>query len=101
MHVPVLGVNSPYLYFGMWRSTFAWHLEVLITAGGVAVDGSIAHSIQDMHLYSINYIHYGAPKQWYSIPQEHRERFEHFAAGMSFTWRRRIMTRGYRCVRER
>lgn len=53
----VPGINTTYLYIGSWKSTFSWHLE-------------------DVDLYSINYLHFGAPKQWYSISQADRERFE-------------------------
>lgn len=27
LDVDMPGINSPYLYWGMWKSTFAWHIE--------------------------------------------------------------------------
>lgn len=56
MEEKIPGVNDAYLYAGLWKASFSWHLE-------------------DQDLYSINYLHFGAPKQWYSIPQSEHKRF--------------------------
>ncbi|KAI2492684.1 transcription factor [Fragilaria crotonensis] len=49
VRVGINGINVPWLYHGCLFSTFCWHNE-------------------DNYLYSINYHHKGAPKQWYGIP---------------------------------
>ncbi|XP_010528755.1 PREDICTED: putative lysine-specific demethylase JMJ16 isoform X2 [Tarenaya hassleriana] len=44
----ISGVLVPWLYIGMCFSSFCWHVE-------------------DHHLYSLNYMHWGAPKMWYGV----------------------------------
>lgn len=45
----ISGVLVPWLYIGMCFSSFCWHVE-------------------DHHLYSLNFLHWGDPKIWYGVP---------------------------------
>ncbi|XP_047341100.1 lysine-specific demethylase 5B [Impatiens glandulifera] len=49
LHNNIAGVMVPWLYIGMLFSSFCWHFE-------------------DHCLYSMNYLHWGEPKYWYSVP---------------------------------
>jgi len=63
------GVNNSYLYFGMWRATFSWHVE-------------------DMDLYATNYLHYGAPKTWYCVPPSQAHLLERLAGQLYPDWKK-------------
>ncbi|XP_050385727.1 lysine-specific demethylase ELF6 [Argentina anserina] len=51
------GVTSPMVYIGMLFSWFAWHVE-------------------DHELHSMNFLHYGSAKTWYSVPGDNAFAFE-------------------------
>ncbi|KAE8659962.1 putative lysine-specific demethylase JMJ16 [Hibiscus syriacus] len=53
----ISGVLVPWLYVGMCFSSFCWHVE-------------------DHHLYSLNYMHWGAPKVWYGVPGKDAPKLE-------------------------
>ena len=53
----VPGVTSPMVYIGMLFSWFAWHVE-------------------DHELHSLNFLHAGSPKTWYSVPGSFASEFE-------------------------
>jgi len=60
MSEQIPGINLPYLFIGMWRATFSWHIE-------------------DMDLYAVNFLHHGAPKTWYCVPPQFGYKLEQLA----------------------
>lgn len=54
---PIVGVTVPWLYIGMLFTSFCWHNE-------------------DNYMYSVNYSHLGATKQWYGVPASEAKKFE-------------------------
>ncbi|XP_019264663.1 PREDICTED: lysine-specific demethylase 5B isoform X1 [Nicotiana attenuata] len=57
VHHSIAGVMVPWLYIGMLFSSFCWHFE-------------------DHCFYSMNYLHWGEPKCWYSVPGNEAQAFE-------------------------
>ncbi|XP_050266962.1 lysine-specific demethylase JMJ17 isoform X1 [Quercus robur] len=57
LHQNITGVMVPWLYIGMLFSAFCWHFE-------------------DHCFYSMNYLHWGEPKCWYSVPGNRASAFE-------------------------
>eukprot|EP00656_Telonema_subtile_P012473 TRINITY_DN1627_c0_g1_i2.p1 TRINITY_DN1627_c0_g1~~TRINITY_DN1627_c0_g1_i2.p1 ORF type:complete len:933 (-),score=119.31 TRINITY_DN1627_c0_g1_i2:227-3025(-) len=58
------GISKPMLYVSSGKGTvFAWHVE-------------------DMRLYSMNYVHAGAPKEWFIIPPTRAQGFADVAASV-------------------
>ncbi|XP_010545786.1 PREDICTED: lysine-specific demethylase 5C isoform X2 [Tarenaya hassleriana] len=57
IHSNINGVTVPWLYVGMLFSSFCWHFE-------------------DHCFYSVNYLHWGEAKCWYSVPGNEASAFE-------------------------
>ncbi|XP_022720178.1 lysine-specific demethylase 5B isoform X3 [Durio zibethinus] len=57
VHHNITGVMVPWLYVGMLFSAFCWHFE-------------------DHCFYSMNYLHWGEQKCWYSVPGNEASAFE-------------------------
>jgi hypothetical protein len=48
---PSPGLHSVYVFVGKWGTSFQWHAE-------------------DLFLGAVNYVHFGKPKIWYTVPAQ-------------------------------
>ena len=48
----------------------------------VPVQSFFAWHVEDADLYSVNYLHWGAPKLWYCVSPQHKARFERLAGAL-------------------
>lgn len=55
----ISGITVPWFYYGMLYSSFCWHTE-------------------DLYLNSLNYMHEGSPKIWYSISHTDKEKMDEY-----------------------
>lgn len=55
----ISGISSPWMYSGMMFASFCWHVE-------------------DLYMYSLNYMHKGAAKTWYCVPSEYKNKFDEY-----------------------
>lgn len=62
----ISGLTLPWIYSGMLFSTFCWHVE-------------------DLYMYSLNYMYYGKPKIWYSVSHKEKEKLDLFIKNKNLT----------------
>jgi hypothetical protein len=57
LQTPISGITTPQVCHGALFSTSCWGVE-------------------DLYLLSLNFLHIGAPKTWYTVPAKHADSFE-------------------------
>ncbi|THH02163.1 hypothetical protein EW026_g654 [Hermanssonia centrifuga] len=72
----ISGMTVPWTYVGMVFSTFCWHNEVRLFGSPPYDLAQVDRRAQDHYTYSINYMHWGETKTWYSVPGEDADKFE-------------------------
>lgn len=51
-------------------------IETEQTTQDLIIFGMVVQHVEDHHFYSLNYMHWGAPKIWYGVPGSAAEKLE-------------------------